>query len=168
MTRKTVFKRLPYFKALTIDDKRWVEGGIVHVTKTYKGEEDEQDCDIWQIVDKEGVGFNIDKDTICQYIGQKDRNDNRVFENDILEWRSIKHNTDVQICIKCMIIQGKIGWKVKTLKLENSVRRNAPLGIISISTVIGNAITNPELLEGKTLNNLLDRRLYGSNDNLTD
>ena len=31
-------------------NKCWIEGSLVHITKTYKGEEDEQECDIFQII----------------------------------------------------------------------------------------------------------------------
>jgi hypothetical protein len=45
----------------------WEYGGIIHITETYKGDEDVQECDIWQMVNYEGVSFDVDKETIGQY-----------------------------------------------------------------------------------------------------
>lgn len=45
----------------------FIEGSLVHVTSTYKGEEDEQDCNIYQIINEDGGGFFVDEETIGQY-----------------------------------------------------------------------------------------------------
>lgn len=45
----------------------WTYGSIVHITERYAGEEDFEDCDIWEMITPEGVSFNVDKHTIGQF-----------------------------------------------------------------------------------------------------
>lgn len=40
------------------------EGSLIHVTSTYKGEEDEQECNVYQIVNEDGVAFFVEEETI--------------------------------------------------------------------------------------------------------
>ena len=43
------------------------EGSLIHVTSTYKGEEDEQECNVYQIVNEDGVAFFVEEETIGQF-----------------------------------------------------------------------------------------------------
>ncbi|MFR2340689.1 MAG: YopX family protein [Mediterraneibacter gnavus] len=64
------------FKAKRIDNGEWVEGDL---------ERTKYDDVIW-IVDVRGEKcYRCDLDTICQYIGLTDKNDKKIWENDIVE-----------------------------------------------------------------------------------
>lgn len=71
-----IMNREILFKAKRIDNGEWVEGDL---------ERTKYDDVIW-IVDVRGEKcYRCDSDTICQYIGLADKNDKKIWENDIVE-----------------------------------------------------------------------------------
>ena len=71
-----IMNREILFKAKRIDNGEWVEGDL---------ERTKYDDVIW-IVDVRGEKcYRCDSATICQYIGLTDKNDKKIWENDIVE-----------------------------------------------------------------------------------
>lgn len=136
------------FRAKRIDNGEWQEGylfddGMVETkhyfvgwicVEPYKGTA----CDTWTIT---GIDFcEIDPETICQYTGLKDKNGNRIWENDIVSGYFnhkkitgfIKYGSNAVYYIER---EGSYG-----IHLDNSE---------DWLEVIGNIFDNPELLKGE-------------------
>lgn len=136
------------FRGKRIDNGEWVDGyllddGMVEVehyfvgrivVEPYKGTA----CDDWTI---NGIDFcEIDPETICQYTGLKDKNGNRIWENDIVSGYFnhkkitgfIKYGSNAVYYIER---EGSYG-----IHLDNSE---------DWLEVIGNIFDNPELLKGE-------------------
>lgn len=45
------------------------EGSLIHVTSTYKDEENEQECNVYQIVNEDGAAFFVEEETIRTIYG---------------------------------------------------------------------------------------------------
>ena len=121
-------------------EKSFIEGSLVHITRTYKGEEDEQECDIYQIINDDGVGFFIDKETIGQFTGLKDKNGKEIYEGDIVK---IKSNP--------LDMTGYIIYDEYDLAFELRDDENESQECLWYQEqeleVIGNIYDNPDLLE---------------------
>lgn len=131
----------------------WIEGSLVHITRTYKDEEDEQECDIYQIINNDGVGFFIDKETIGQFTGLHDKNGKEIYEGDILQQVHYVFSNDEydHKGFKKFIIQVLWGQKeaafifkvIKEIDIEMPKDYKEPY-----REVIGNIYENVDLLKG--------------------
>ena len=137
------------FKAKRTDNGEWVEGYLVETRyNTYH--------DGYRIIDKDGINYDeldyyepsfisyvIDKSTICQCTGLKEKNGKLIWENDIVRddngniykafWQD-RYYQFSWICVKSdkLPIGAKWDfWSIRNYEIE----------------VIGNIFDNPELLE---------------------
>lgn len=135
------------FRAKQIDDGEWVEGyyammGKGNLIRHYIV----QNCALTGLFEdpEDNMYFNdveIDPETLCQYTELKDKNGNRIWENDIVR---IENSMDEGI--------GKIEfyggmWYVDG-EPSNSLYDIMEYDDIAEIEVVGNIFDNPELMEG--------------------
>ena len=137
------------FKAKRIDNGEWVEGAYFPKTK-YPTKKNRTFIWVWQI-GKIYCDYNcgyspyeVDEKTICQYTGLKDKNGNKIWENDIIKPYDTVTNENYII-----------GWDKEMgafvfcdINTNNSLYVLVGHYIESIQSVevIGNIFDNPELL----------------------
>ena len=131
------------FKAKRIDNEEWVQGALFNgESHCIIGQEikfspyTEHECKI--------VGYEVDRDTICQCTGLRDRNGNLIWENDIVD-RKERYPE---------IVKYKDGdW---TIDYSYACNMETGCGYCNLGfyalerkcvEVIGNIFDNPELLE---------------------
>lgn len=160
------------FKAKRIDNGEWVEG-FYCIKKPYCFD-DRIISSLRTIIITEHsstgtVSFEVNPDTICQYTGLTDKNDNKIWENDVLMFHSNKNDLakacygefyviDVETLEK---IDSVIGWHYEVIETDTISKCepfNIPMPLTNdyIETceleVIGNIFDNPELLKGSEEN----------------
>ena len=128
------------FKAKRIDNGEWVQGALFNgESHCIIGQEikfspyTEHECKI--------VGYEVDRDTICQCTGLKDKNGKLIWENDI-----IKCKFGIAVAV-----WDKSEWRIKLVK-DNIWRKDLHYWAVEDNQrteVIGNIFDNPELLESE-------------------
>ena len=124
------------FKAKRIDNNEWVEGYYVkcrgkhYILQAYnENGYDER----WELSD----WIEINSETLCEFTGLCDKNGNKIFENDILDyWENGKEN--IKQRLKVFYENGQFVVDHYAINLLNS--RNMS------SEIIGNIFDNKELL----------------------
>ena len=135
------------FRAKRTDNGEWVEGNVIH---SYDADEEYKaiiipvkSSDMYTDTDDNDIGFEtwnkVNPETLCQYTGLKDKNGNRIWENDIVSGYFnhkkitgfIKYGSNAVYYIER---EGSYG-----IHLDNSE---------DWLEVIGNIFDNPELLKG--------------------
>lgn len=140
------------FRAKRIDNGEWVEGYLVETRhNTYH--------DGYRIIDKDGINYDeldyyepsfisyvIDKTTICQYTGLKDKNGNLIWENDVV--RIVGHHSDVNGVYKIIFDEINHCWALeRSYDYPRSYFTFSDLNGFAVDCeVIGNIFDNPELI----------------------
>jgi uncharacterized phage protein (TIGR01671 family) len=136
------------FKAKRIDNGEWVIGGTIvqfldnGIRSLYMPQFNEK-CDCTHDNSTDDIlGFEncrfykVDTSTICQYTGLTDKNGNKIWENDIIQYKGIK-------------ALGKVEYIEDSFYLKDVDDGKQYLGEMwNKFEVIGNIFDNPELLEG--------------------
>ena len=120
------------FKAKTFNGK-WVQGLLAH--KDNK----------WYISNKEGMpfAFEVRPETIGQYTGLKDKNGNKIWENDIVRHEDLLNGR--YIFIEQPMKNSSIVFNINEAKFERSDCRELYKSNARLE-VVGNIFDNPELL----------------------
>ena len=136
------------FRAKRIDDSEWVEGyyammGKGNLIRHYIV----QNCALTGLFEdpEDNMYFNdveIDPETLCQYTGLKDKNGNRIWENDIVR---IENSMDEGIG-NIEFYDGM--WYVDG-EPSDSLRDIVEYDDVAEVEVIGNIFDNSELLKGE-------------------
>lgn len=135
-------------KAKRTDNREWVVGGLVRYGFTGKEK--------YYIVPdyaSDLYAIEIDPNTICRCTGLKDKNDNLIWENDIIHK---PFYTDYDAYANSEAYTGRIqyedgGWSVEITKPDGNVCVSPIIEMIAYSKdieyceVIGNIFDNPEL-----------------------
>ena len=132
----------------------WVEGSYHHQTDYYG-----ESCDKNYIIDgtetdMEGYGehYEIDPETLCQFTGLKDKNGNKIWENDIVLLREEIQDYEWKATVKFGNPNCEYNWGWQLVPIgECDMNKDILLWIdmeIASCEVVGNIFDNPELLEG--------------------
>ncbi|MCB5881041.1 YopX family protein [Lachnospiraceae bacterium EP-SM-12S-S03] len=139
------------FKAKRKDNGKWVEGYLMDENYINVPFDDYDACGRFD------DPIEIDPDTICQFTGLTDKNDKKIWENDILRYSHeyegspfLKEGEDVKYRVGAVFwSEWRGSWAVcgrgKKKCINNDVfkyNRNP-----NRTEVIGNVFDNPELLE---------------------
>ena len=133
------------YKAKRIDNGEWVVGSLISMP--YGG------YMIDRVIDSRRFRVMINPSTICQCTGLKDKNNNLIWENDIIHKPSY---TDYDAYANSEAYTGRIqyedgGWSVEITKPDGNVCVSPIIEMIAYSKdieyceVIGNIFDNPEL-----------------------
>ena len=127
------------FKAKRLDNHYWILG-FLSVNKTCK-------YFIRPICGSALSSEEVDKNTICQCTGLKDRNGKLIFENDIVAYWDTYSTENGWAEADCI---GKVVWDDETLSFQVTNRLSSEsYEVLDECSVIGNIFDNPDLLESE-------------------
>ena len=127
------------FKAKRLDNNYWILG-FLSVNKTGK-------YFIRPICGSALSSEEVDKNTICQCTGLKDRNGKLIWENDVVAYWDTYSTESGYAEADCI---GKVVWDDETISFQVTNRLSAEsYEVLDECSVIGNIFDNPELLESE-------------------
>lgn len=138
--REILFRAKSKNYRLNVRDKHWVYGSLVRGEVLFPKKKEE--CFIVELRNRGDCTYEVEPETICQYTGMKDKNGNRIWENDIVR---IENSMDEGI--------GNIEfyggmWYVDG-EPSNSLYDIVEYDDIAEIEAIGNIFDDPELLKGE-------------------
>ena len=134
------------FKAKRLDNGEWVTGSLITCEDgTYKiatscldGKADEPIL---------VCAYDVDRDTICQCTGLKDKNGKLIWENDIVAYWDTYSTESGMAEASCV---GKVMWDDETISFQVTNRLfSESYEVLDECNVLGNIFDNPELLESE-------------------
>ena len=143
------------FRAKRIDDSEWVEGyyammGKGNLIRHYIV----QNCALTGLFEdpEDNMYFNdveIDPETLCQYTGLKDKNGNRIWENDIVVCKQYIDGNFIDYHIEFGFVEMKHGAYGLHRDRPDAYYRPFKDWLEDYEyEVLGNIFDNPELLKG--------------------
>ena len=124
------------FKAKRLDNGEWVQGylyGIWEKRYVLCG----MTNDIPDMIE-------VDTSTICQCTGLKDKNGQKIWENDVVGFWDTYSTENGQAEMDCI---GKVVWDDETISFQVTNRLSAEsYEVLDECIVIGNIFDNPELM----------------------
>ena len=136
------------YRAKRKDNNEWIEGYLfeteeVDVVHTYIGYIRQTDDDLFY--GSANIFIEVDKNTVCQYIGLLDRNGREIYEGDILKWI----NDSWHGYYECVWIEEECCFTFNSIRYRNDYEN--PIDCCDddeniCMNVIGNKFDNPELL----------------------
>lgn len=143
------------FKAKRIDNGEWVQGYLYGIW--------EKRYILWGMTNDVPNMIEVDPSTICQCTGLKDRHDNLIFENDLMDGfiypylsgLDSEHDYFAEVCW-CDDVSG---FGICTHKYKNSDVRGSADGEVDLMEdfdsskweIIGNIFDNKELFESEEI-----------------
>ena len=151
------------FRGKRKDNGEWVYGSLFvqegeWITKTQRAPKE------YYILGLKGEKNIVIPETLSQYSGLKDKNENRIFEGDIVEFISvdlcnprivatIKYGEykNQPLCEGCNYSDWQVGFYMQSVKGQGSILLGSSeeKSIKNFGEVIGNIYDNPELLEAE-------------------
>ena len=142
------------FKAKRIDNGEWVQGALFNgESHCIIGQEikfspyTEHECKI--------VGYDVDRDTICQCTGLKDKNGKLIWENDIVKCVDVNAETEFFAVVEFGNPNGFYSWGYQLKHIWGDEPNLDILLWIDMEEtgatceIIGNIFDNKELLESE-------------------
>ena len=144
------------FKAKRIDNGEWVYGNYAFTDTNRKQH---------FIFQNKAFEHEVDKDTICQYTGLTDKNGNKIWENDVVQFEDTGEEGYEYKEGYDFINRAKVEFAEARWSLTNFIDTNS--GVVDemynhiefmdfwqYSEVIGNIFDNPELVKGSEENEI--------------
>lgn len=136
--REILFRAKSKNYRLNVRDKHWVYGSLVRGEVLFP--EKKEEYFIVELRNRGDCTYEVEPETLCQYTGLKDKNGNRIWENDI-----VRIENSVDEGVGNIEFYGGM-WYVDG-EPSNSLYDILEYDDIAEIEVIGNIFDNPELMK---------------------